>query len=396
MIMNILIATLMRRTGQTGVQSHILILLDGLQKSLNQVALATPFDTLKAFYVPIFAVRPLILRRTFPPLSILWYRYGHYVFLWLSINKQLSTENIDVINAQCPVSAAAALSVCRWQKKNIPVVLTCHFNISQAAEFAEKGEIKRDGFVYRKIVSFENSILSKVDGVVYVSDYARKMIALSHDIHELPHEVVWNGIHLGIDEFDKQKKRKLLDIRPESLVITMVGSLEPRKNQIFLLDIVSRLLSAGKDPILFLVGEGPDRSRLEEKIAHMHLQEHVKLLGYRRDASEIMSISDVYCHVAKEESFGIAVIEAMNSGVPVLAAPSGAIPEYMVDGVNGYLIPATIDCVDEYVAKILKVTTEMPERHKLIVRGENFVEDKCSVEGMTEKYLEFYNRVLHS
>lgn len=394
--MKILIATLMRRTGQTGVQSHISILIDGLQKSLNQVALATPFDVLKAFYVPVYAVRPLILRWIFPSLSVLWYRYGHYVFLWISINKQLSAGNIDVINAQCPVSAAAALSVRQWQKKNIPVVLTCHFNISQAAEFAEKGEIKLGGLVYRNIVTFENSILNKVDGVIYVSDYARKMIALSHDAQELPHEVIWNGIHLGIDEFDKKKKRQSLGISPESLVITMVGSLEARKNQLFLLDIVSRLLSTGKDPVLLLVGEGPDGGRLEEKIIHLHLQEHVKLLGYRRDVSEILSISEVYCHVAKEESFGIAVIEAMNSGVPVLAAPSGAIPEYMVDGENGYLIPATIDCVDEYVAKILKVTTETPERHKLIVRGKNFVEDKCSVDGMTEKYLEFYNRVQHS
>jgi glycosyltransferase involved in cell wall biosynthesis len=110
---------------------------------------------------------------------------------------------------------------------------------------------------------------------------------------------------------------------------------------------VETLLAAhakvGRDALLVLVGDGPLRRRLETMAAQLGLQDHVRLLGLRNDVERIYAAADVVaCPSHGElfpEAFGLAVVEAMAAGKPVVVSDSGAMPEVVAHGRYGLVVP---------------------------------------------------------
>ena len=109
--------------------------------------------------------------RISPAAAVGWYRYGHEVFIRGALRRHLARAGDCVVYAQCPLSARAALKVRRGPHQR--VVMAVHFRISQADEFAETGEIPRGGRVFRAIRRTEREVIPRVDGLVYVSRWAR-------------------------------------------------------------------------------------------------------------------------------------------------------------------------------------------------------------------------------
>jgi glycosyltransferase involved in cell wall biosynthesis len=90
---------------------------------------------------------------------------------------------------------------------------------------------------------------------------------------------------------------------------------------------------------LVLVGDGPLRQQLEEQATKLGLRDRLLFLGYRNDVPELLAMFDAYVNMAYAEGFGIAVIEAMQAGLPVVLANAGALPELIEDGISGLLVP---------------------------------------------------------
>jgi hypothetical protein len=138
----IIIATILRERGGTGVQSHFNTFRSFLQRVRREVCVITPFRLSPLLVYPIFGVRKII-----DPFSgvasVRWYRYWHYLLLKLALRRELADGQPAMIYAQCPLSAKAALEV--RDPRRHQVVLVAHFNISQAYEWAEKGKLKPGG-----------------------------------------------------------------------------------------------------------------------------------------------------------------------------------------------------------------------------------------------------------
>jgi glycosyltransferase involved in cell wall biosynthesis len=117
--------------------------------------------------------------------------------------------------------------------------------------------------------------------------------------------------------------------------LVTVGTLEPRKNQAYLLEILAAAAELGHRYSLTVVGGGPDRGRLEELVRSYGLGGQVSLVGQQHDARAHLRDHRVYCHTAIIENLPIALMEAMAEGLPVLAAPVGGIPELFDPGVEG-------------------------------------------------------------
>jgi len=90
---------------------------------------------------------------------------------------------------------------------------------------------------------------------------------------------------------------------------------------------------------LDFVGEGPERSSAEALVTSLGLGGHVRFLGEPADLPALLQASDVFLLPSQSESFGLAALEAMACGVPVVASDVGGIPEVVVDGVSGFLAP---------------------------------------------------------
>src|SRR5689334_23154242 len=160
----VVVATLMRLEGPSGLQSHVRTFDTYLREQSEPVSVISPFSARSPLVLPIFAAR-IVVRRISRPAAIRWHEYWHARYLEAALRRHLATRPDAVIYAQCPISAGVALRVRTTQR----VVMVAHLNISQADEWAEKGEIPRDSAVFRSIQEHEADVLSRLDGIVYVS-----------------------------------------------------------------------------------------------------------------------------------------------------------------------------------------------------------------------------------
>jgi hypothetical protein len=169
----IVVATILRAAGETGVQTYFSELRRTMAERGRDVPVVTPFAVNPALVTPVFAVR-----RVVDPLSgaasVWWYRHWHGVFLTRALRQALDGREATVVYAQCPVSARAAIEA-RGDRRR-PVVMMVNYNLSQADEWADKGRIVPGGRLYWAIVATERSVLPRLDGIVYASQFSRDQV----------------------------------------------------------------------------------------------------------------------------------------------------------------------------------------------------------------------------
>ncbi|HWE01397.1 MAG TPA: glycosyltransferase family 4 protein [Tepidisphaeraceae bacterium] len=319
----IIVATINRPTGDTGVHTHTAALLDGLAAASQPCGMQGPFSR-APWWLAVFGAR-----RIFGPFNrswgTRWYRHWHGAALASNLKHALRRQGAAAILAQCPVSASAALKVRAKLGLNCPIAMVCHFNFSEAREYREKGEL-HDRASYRAMLDFERAVMGAVDHVVYVSRWARRVVEEERRIVTRGSSVIWNGIAAASPA---AVARETIGLKPSDLAIINVGSLEPRKNQFGLLDLFLRVSRYHANARLILVGEGPDRQRLRQRIAELRLDDRVMLLGLRRDVPALLATSDLYVHYAAMENCPLALIEAARAALPIAGAPGGGAAELL-------------------------------------------------------------------
>jgi N-acetyl-alpha-D-glucosaminyl L-malate synthase BshA len=141
---------------------------------------------------------------------------------------------------------------------------------------------------------------------------------------------------------------------------------------------------------LLLVGDGPERLKLENICRELDICNDVKMLGKIQNVADVLCISDLFILPSVTESFGLAALEALASKVPVISTNTGGLPEVNKDGYSGFLSPvANIDDMSKNALRILKDDEtlakfkEQAYQHSL----------KFSIEAVLPKYEALYERV---
>lgn len=136
--------------------------------------------------------------------------------------------------------------------------------------------------------------------------------------------VIHNAIELDRFRFDPSGREKLraeLGVQ-NRFVIGSVGRYDYQKNQAFLIEHFPAVLALRPEAVLLLAGDGGDRAMLEEKMRALHLENSVRLLGYRQDVAGLFSAFDRFVLPSRFEGLGIVLIEAQMSGLSCLASDS--------------------------------------------------------------------------
>jgi len=150
-------------------------------------------------------------------------------------------------------------------------------------------------------------------------------------------------------ELDRAAAREALGVHDDRPVVLAIGRLVPQKCFGLLLDAVPRFADA--DPLIVLVGDGPEKSSLQERIAAEKLP--VDLLGYREDVPDLLAAADVVAVSSRWEARSLVVQEAMRAGVPVVSTSVGGVPELVGDAavLVPFAEPVTLgDAVRELLA----------------------------------------------
>lgn len=133
--------------------------------------------------------------------------------------------------------------------------------------------------------------------------------------------------------------RPTLPIAAHEPVIVCLANLRPVKNHPVLFQAIHHLHEAGQPCHLWLVGEGEQRPRLERLSHELGLQGHIRFLGHRLDIPAILADSQVMVLPSQWEGLPGSVMEGMAAGLPVVASAVGGLPELVLDGVSGFLLP---------------------------------------------------------
>jgi glycosyltransferase involved in cell wall biosynthesis len=252
--------------------------------------------------------------------------------------------------AQDPLSARVALKL----RKAIPcrVVSVVHYNISEAYELSMKGEAAEGGPLWRSVMATERETLSQVNQIIFVSDVMRKLILERlPELAHVPHTVIPNFV-----------ARPAVPGNPSVIAdMISIGTLEPRKNQEFLLRVLARSNELGHRHTLTVVGDGPDRAKLMALAKELHLEEQVRFAGFQRNAAALISQHRIFVHAAHFESFGIVLVEALSLGRPILAPAVGGITEVFRDAIEGYYW--RLDDIDGAAALLIKLLSD-PETYR--------------------------------
>ena len=173
--------------------------------------------------------------------------------------------------------------------------------------------------------------------------------------------------------------------------IISIGKLEPRKNQAYLLHVLSHAKKMGHRYSLTLVGDGPDRSRLLDLANELNLQDQVDFLGFRPKAAQYISGHRVIAHSSVMESFGLVLIEAMARQIPVLAAPVGGIPAVFSNGVEG--IYWSLDDPEDGAKKLIYLLEDADVYQRAAKAAKQRFEQQFTADAIAERLGKFLSDV---
>ena len=174
----------------------------------------------------------------------------------------------------------------------------------------------------------------------------------------------------------------------EDFVFVYVGRLSEEKGLCFLLEAFAGLIRDSVSARLVLIGDGPQRELLEQRVAELDLERQVSLVGFQSQVSPWLAIADCFVLSSLTEGTPMALLEAMAAGVPVVATEVGGVPDVITSGVNGLLVPcANADALRNGMSRII----DHPElRDKYRCEARKTVESRYSVQPWCQKILQIY------
>ncbi|MBX2842575.1 MAG: N-acetyl-alpha-D-glucosaminyl L-malate synthase BshA [Flammeovirgaceae bacterium] len=253
----------------------------------------------------------------------------------------VKTEKLDLLHVHYAIPHASAAYMAKQILKtkgiNIPFVTTLH-----GTDITLVGKDES----YEPVVSFS---INQSDGVTAVSEDLKKETLSHFDIHT-DIKVIPNFIDL--DRFKKQKKehfKKAICPNNEKLLIHTSNFRKVKR----VADVVKIFCHIKKKipAKLILIGDGPERRRIEDECQEMGIFEDVRFLGKLEAVEELLSVGDLFIMPSEKESFGLAALEAMACEVPVISTNAGGIPELNLHGVSGML--SDVGDIDDMVNNAL-------------------------------------------
>lgn len=174
----------------------------------------------------------------------------------------------------------------------------------------------------------------------------------------------------------------------DQLIITHISNFRPLKR---ILDILKtfKKVSEKLNVKLLMVGDGPEKERAMRYCRAQSMEDSVLFLGRSNQIDEILCFSDLFLLPSEQESFGLAALEAMVHGVPVVCSDVGGLPEVIEEGVSGYLCPlGDVDAMANRAIHIL----EDPERHKRFKRQAYESSKKFDIDQVITHYESLYQK----
>ena len=206
--------------------------------------------------------------------------------------------------------------------------------------------------------------------------------------------VVRSGIDLaayGATRVDVPAKKQELGLDPHRPVVGMIAPMKPQKAPLDFLRVAAQVRSRRPDAQFVYVGDGELREAMEAEMRASNLAGHVRLVGWRRDVPDVMRCLDICLLTSRWEGLPRVCLEAVASGVPVVATCVDGVPEVIADGINGYLRgPGEVAALAERVTYLL----DRPDEAQRMRRGAGSLSKEFDIHEMVRQQEREYDRLI--
>lgn len=246
----------------------------------------------------------------------------------------------------------------------------------------------------------EKILLPHFDRVIALAETHKTYLISSKLIPAQKVAVVYNGIDLRqfAHPVDVRAVRRSLQIPDRAKAVGIVANLWPWKGHDVFLRAAAALLREIPDTYFVIAGDGPERDSLEKMAQTLGVADHVRFLGTVGDVPTLLKSVDLSVLSSVTEAFPLALLESMAAARPVVATNVGSVPEIVVNGLTGFLVPP--GAPDQLAEAMLRVLRGPGLARKFGEEGRKRVEEKFTVERMicqTESLLlELVNSMGHS
>lgn len=262
--------------------------------------------------------------------------------------------------------------------------------------FTEHGRFYPD-VASRKRKLFNRLMTSRRDRFIAVGGSVRQALIDKEGLPGSRIEVIYNGVDqspVRLDAAQRAEVRAELGVAESDFLVLQVARLDTIKDHSTAIRTISA--AARQDPRLklHLVGDGPERQRIEHQVAALGLNHCVTVHGQRRDVSRLLAAADAFLLTSVSEGIPVTIIEAMASRLPVVSTAVGGVPEVIDDGLSGLLAPAGDD--KALAAALVRLACDAELRYRLAECGARRAAERFSEDLMINEYACIYAEMIES
>jgi glycosyltransferase involved in cell wall biosynthesis len=270
---------------------------------------------------------------------------------------------------------------------------------------------KRRGIVERVVVSYHavgspdggrlvphylRPLLRECDALVALSQSHRHYLVEKEGLPDRLMQVIPNGVDTR--QFappsaeERAARRGEFGFTADDVVFVALGSLKPIKRIDLLLRAASFAMKKNSQVRVLLVGDGPDRAMLEALANELGIAPRVTFAGLRSDASTVIKAADALVISSRSEAFPKAVLEAMSTGLPVIATDVGSVREMVEDGASAMVVPGGDETA--LASAIESMAASSDKRAASGARGREIVMQKFTIEKMCAAREQLFDSLL--
>ena len=249
--------------------------------------------------------------------------------LAVAIHETAAKCDLDVFHAHYAIPHATSAWIAREMLlpgRDLPIVTTLHGTDITLVGIQPS---------FQSITRF--SIL-RSQGLTAVSEFLRQETVEGFGVPAERIEVIPNFIDTGRYRRGREPCHRSSLAPSDEMVVMHVSNFRPVKRVTDVVEVFARLVSS-VPARLVMVGDGPERPRALERAEELGVEDKVLFLGKHVSVDELLSCCDLFLLPSESESFGLAALEAMACGAPVVASRVGGLPEVVVEGESGHLLP---------------------------------------------------------
>ena len=277
--------------------------------------------------------------------------FDHFPYTLALASKQHEValrEELDVLHVHYAIPHATTAFLARemlGRDRSLKVITTLHGTditlVGQEASFFP-------------ITQFS---IERSDAVTAVSDYLRDETFRAFGCVNCSITTIPNFVNL--EEYFPATDGECSGLAPEGhKLITHISNFREVKRVKDVIRVFSRIRHA-MPATLIMIGDGPERDDAEREARELDVAGDVRFLGRLDTVAKILQASDLFLLPSQSESFGLAALEAMACGVPVVASRAGGLPEVITDGVNGILEPVgSVEAMGRRAVDLLRSETK--------------------------------------